>query len=200
MKRTLTISIFALLVSACSEAEVSEPPQAEAPAPPPVAAPTATEPEAPREPAAPAVKKSEGPKVTVERRDEPEVNLDAELTIKRLVIAEGVKDREPVGAGDSFTVSDDRIYAFVEIGNAERAPSQIFVSFVREGERERGRIPLRIGASPRWRTWAYTRLVDQPGTWQAIVRDARGREIGRADFEVTADQTASVKKVGEPHI
>jgi len=122
---------------------------------------------------------------TAEPDDEPAVDLDAELRVKRLVIAHGVENREPVQPATAFTKGEqERIYAFVEVGNQDRANSEIFVSFVRKGTEERGRIRLRVGASPRWRTWAYTRLAREEGQWVAIVRDARGDELARTEFEI----------------
>ncbi len=116
---------------------------------------------------------------------EPPVNVDAPLAIKRIVIAHGVADREPVNPAKTFTKGEqERIYAFVEVTNQERANSEIFVSFVRKGTAEGGRIRLRVGASPRWRTWAYTRLARDQGDWVAIVRNARGDELARAEFAI----------------
>jgi hypothetical protein len=202
MKLSVQSPILAIVLSTGLWACRTEEPPVAAPTEPAAEAPAKQAPvvEAPK-PEEPTVsaKKSEGPKVTIEHPAQPEIDRDAKLTVKRLVIAPGVKNREPLEPRSIFSTSDDRIYAFVEIGNAERAPSEIFVSFAREGEAERGRIPLKVGASPRWRTWAYTRQVDAPGAWRAVVRDARGREIARTDFEVVVE-TAAVKKLGEPHI
>ncbi|MBW2454782.1 MAG: DUF2914 domain-containing protein [Deltaproteobacteria bacterium] len=116
---------------------------------------------------------------------EPLVDADADLKIKRLVIAHGVENREPIQPATQFVKGEqERIYAFVEVGNQDRAHSEIFVTFVRKGADERGQIRLRVGASPRWRTWAYTRLARDEGEWVAIVRNARGDELARAEFEI----------------
>jgi hypothetical protein len=83
-----------------------------------------------------------------------------------------------------------RIYAFVEVSNPESARSEIHVSFAKAGEPESGAIVLRVGESPRWRTWAYTRQADEPGKWQVIVRDGKGKELSRGDFEVLPEADA----------
>ena len=117
----------------------------------------------------------------------PIVDVAAPLKVKRLVIASGVKGREPVAAATSFAVgAQRRIYAYVEIANPERANSEIFVSFVPPSGVEAGRVRLRVGTASRWRTWAYTRLATKPGSYQVIVRDARGKALSRATFEITA--------------
>lgn len=135
---------------------------------------------------------------------EPEVDRDAPLRVKRLVVAEGVEDREPVAAAEAFPAGSKRIYAFVEIGNEERAHSEIFVSITPQGEAERGRIRLKIGASPRWRTWAFTRLAQEPGIYDVVVRDAKGEEIGRTQFAVEDPgapmPTAAASRRGQPLI
>ena len=96
-----------------------------------------------------------------------------------------MENREPIQPATQFAKGEqERIYAFVEVGNQDRANSEIFVSFVRKGAAERGQIRLRVGASPRWRTWAYTRLARDEGQWEAIVRNAQGDELARTAFQI----------------
>jgi DUF2914 family protein len=114
------------------------------------------------------------------------VEQHANVRVKRLVVAHDVKGREPVGPATSFDAAGaDRIYAFVEVENLDKTDTAIFVSFVRDGEplRDAG-IELHVGGAPRWRTWAFTRLAKKPGSWDVVVRNARGKEIGRMGFEV----------------
>ncbi|MEZ4293476.1 MAG: DUF2914 domain-containing protein [Polyangiaceae bacterium] len=115
--------------------------------------------------------------------------LDAPLRVRRLVVAEGVERgrREPVGAASSFKASDvDKLYAFVEIENPNRADSEVFVTFEPDGEGpSQGQVTLDVGAAPRWRTWAYTRGVKKAGSWAAVVRSADGTVLARTPFEVT---------------
>ena len=48
-----------------------------------------------------------------------------------------------------------------------------------------GNVPLSVPAShKRFRTWGGTRLIDQPGRWQAVVRADDGTELARASFDV----------------
>jgi hypothetical protein len=139
-----------------------------------VTAASAVKPPAPEPTQAP--KKEEKPRV---------VDLDSKVVVKRLVISRGVKGREPVEPTERFVEGEaERIYAFVELANPESAESAIFVSFVPEKGAERGPIELAVGPSARWRTWAYTRAAKTPGVWHAIVRNAKGEEIGRTRFEI----------------
>jgi len=116
----------------------------------------------------------------------PEPQL-TDLKIRRLVLARDVEAREPVGAADAFDLGEvDKLYAFVEVGNHDAVESEIVVTFEPERGPACGHVRLRVGASPRWRTWAYTRGVRQPGKWTAVVRDAAGELLARKSFEVKA--------------
>ena len=127
--------------------------------------------------------------VVDDQQPRAEVDLDAELQVKRLIIAKDVENREPVEPASAFaTTFDGPIYAFVEVGNRDRVASEVYVSFIREGGIERGPITLRVGPAPRWRTWANTRLAKQKGTWFAVVRDASGKELARREFEITGEE------------
>jgi hypothetical protein len=112
---------------------------------------------------------------------------DAPVKVKRLVLAKGVKDRKPVDPGASFEASEnERIYAFVEVENPERAPSHVFVTFEKEGGARFGKVELEVGSSSRWRTWAWTRGARKPGNYVAVVRDSKGKVLAREKFEVVA--------------
>ena len=112
---------------------------------------------------------------------------DAKLEVKRLVLAKSVSGRAPVGAGERFVVGEqERIYAFVELANAGQSPSEISVSFEREGGPSFGDVKLDVGAAPRWRTWAFTRQAKKAGTYVATVRNARGVVLAKQSFAVEA--------------
>lgn len=111
------------------------------------------------------------------------------LVIKRLVVARGVekKDREPVDAGTTFRAADlGKLYAFVELDNAAKAPSELVVSFEPPSGHAIGNVKLDIGASPHWRTWAYTRAARETGAWTAVVKTSSGHVLARAPFEITS--------------
>ncbi|MBI4956849.1 MAG: DUF2914 domain-containing protein [Myxococcales bacterium] len=115
-------------------------------------------------------------------------DLDAELGVKRLVLASGVHEREPVGAATRFAEgAAKRIYVFVEVTNRARLASEIEVRFVKEGEPERSGVRLRVGAASRWRTWAYTERARERGRWNVVVYDGDGDVLGRSAFEITTE-------------
>ena len=182
MKNLVKLAVTLSLAAACSpsgnwadsgavESRTSEAVSAASSVKPPAPAPTQ------------APKKAEKPRV---------VDLDSKLVVKRLIISRGVKGREPLEPTERFVEGEaERIYAFVELANPESAESAVFVSFVPERGVERGPIELSVGPSSRWRTWAFTRAAKAPGVWHAVVRNARGEEIGRTRFEI-ADKDAPV--------
>jgi hypothetical protein len=129
--------------------------------------------------------------------DADEPDLDADLRVKRLVIAHGVKNREPVEPAATFTAGE-RIYAFIEVGNPAAVVSEVRVSFARVGGKERGSVRLEVGASPRWRTWSYTQQAREAGEWEAIVRDGNGDVIARQRFTVTAADAAPAAPPAAP--
>jgi Protein of unknown function (DUF2914) len=126
----------------------------------------------------------EEPKVEAPR---PAQKSDAStLTVKRLVIAKKIEKREPIDPSTTFRKGDvERVYAFVEIANPNADPSEVLITFVPPTAKgPRGNVRLDVGSSPRWRTWAFTRGVDQVGTWVAVVSTPEGRELARQTFEV----------------
>jgi hypothetical protein len=111
----------------------------------------------------------------------------ANLKVTRLVVAQGVEAREPMGVAKSFRKADiDKIFAYVEVENRDAAEEEIVVTFEPEGLSPRGNVKLRVGQSPRWRTWAFTRAIDRTGQWVAVVRTKDGKELAREPFEISS--------------
>ncbi len=109
------------------------------------------------------------------------------LRVRRLVLAEGVEGREPVRASRSFDGGEvDKVFAFLEVENPERLPGEVVVTFESPSGAAVGNVRLTVGASPRWRTWAFSRAIEQAGEWTAVVRDADGRVLAREPFSVTS--------------
>lgn len=102
--------------------------------------------------------------------------------VRRLIVARGIEDREPLGAASRFESNNDRLYAFVEAVN-EGDAGQLVVVFENEEGDEVGNINLEIPANvPRWRTWAWSQRVREPGRWTAVIRTSDGTELARERF------------------
>ncbi|WP_437301896.1 DUF2914 domain-containing protein [Sorangium sp. So ce388] len=109
-----------------------------------------------------------------------------ELQVVRLVVSRGIAGREPLESATSFASAEiDRIYAFVELANKDRAASEITVAFTPPDGSAPLRIPLAVGAQRRFRTWAATRKARAAGLWAVVVSDATGKELARASFTIT---------------
>ncbi|MGK3989838.1 DUF2914 domain-containing protein [Sorangium sp. So ce136] len=189
-RRMMFLALCTVSLAGCGERHDARPP-----APAAVASPAATQcPEPVAVAAAPAA--SPGATVTApapaaaaagikERKEK--ARGAAELKVKRLVVAAGVKDREPVAPGTTFRAPEtERLYAFIELENRSEVEGEVTVAFVPpDGGAPVGNVTLGVGPSPRWRTWAFTRGARRAGEWTAVVRSETGEELARAPFEVT---------------
>ena len=116
---------------------------------------------------------------------EPELGSLDGVSIQRLVTAPEVKRREPIAATSVFGHHDERVYAFVEVSNDSDEDRALLVHFIGPDGQVSGGIELRIpAASPRWRTWAYTRNATTPGLWRVEIRTVDGTLVGALPFEV----------------
>lgn len=105
-------------------------------------------------------------------------------SVKRLVMASDVKEREPIELGQAK--SKQPIVAFLELSNATGADASVIITFEHENGKKVGFIELSVpGESPRYRTWGRTRHIDESGTWTAVVRTKAGDELARRSFSVT---------------
>lgn len=104
------------------------------------------------------------------------------FTIIRLVIAEDVEDREPVGISESFLSTRERVYCFLEAGDIEADTEITFVWYYDEAERERISLPITKG--PRWRTFAYKTIEGLRGYWKVEVQDSDGAVLKTITFTV----------------
>jgi hypothetical protein len=115
----------------------------------------------------------------------PAAHGETTLRAKRLVVARKVEGREPVGVARSFDASHgDSVAAFVELSNDAREATKIVVRFDPPASPPFD-VPLDVGASPRWRTWATTKRPLEAGTWSVRVLDEHGASIARTTFEVS---------------
>ncbi|PKN55081.1 MAG: hypothetical protein CVU56_23130, partial [Deltaproteobacteria bacterium HGW-Deltaproteobacteria-14] len=105
------------------------------------------------------------------------------VTVLESAIATDVADREPIGAGDAFTLGVERVWAWVKVKN-DGPPT--FVTMVwRRGDEIAFRLKLDVGTSPGWRTWSNKTLRTwDAGEWTVDVFDANGLRVGALRFDV----------------
>ncbi len=105
-----------------------------------------------------------------------------EYSIEHLVVGTGVENLEPVGAGESFPTSTEKIYCFVEANNIV-SDAEIHVVWF-HGEKQMLDTPLALKAGPRWRTYAYKRLYGITGDWRVEIKNAKGDIAKSLTFRV----------------
>lgn len=104
------------------------------------------------------------------------------FTIARLVVGTGVEANEPVGVAETFPVSTEKVYCFLEATHITRDTEVSFVWFHGENEMRKFSLPLKMG--PRWRTHAFKNLRGLRGDWRVEVRDADGNLLKGVKFKV----------------
>ena len=110
-----------------------------------------------------------------------QVEQKTDLTVKRIVICEDVKDREPVAVDSVFT-GVERLCCYTEIKGAEESTHVQHVWY--RGEKEMARIKLNVRAA-RWRTYSAKKILSEwTGDWRVEVIDAQDRRISRISFQV----------------
>jgi hypothetical protein len=109
------------------------------------------------------------------------------IGLLELAVARGVEKRKPIDVGQEFSLADGtKLYAYMLVANPDREEGQqVKVFWQREDGKERGGVAVKVGAQPKWRTWAFHSHVNKPGKWQAIVKNEAGQVLGRAPFVVT---------------
>ena len=106
----------------------------------------------------------------------------AALAIARGVIGTGVENNEPVGAAQTFPVSTEKVYCFIEATNI---PKDLDVTFVWSlGGKEQFKIALPLKMGPRWRTYALKNLHGMKGDWKVEIKDADGKLLKDVAFKV----------------
>lgn len=108
-----------------------------------------------------------------------------DVQLQRFVLARHVDNRIPMEMDDTFTTEDERIYAFLNFENLDAPEYQVTVHFEpADGPATPYGVTLNVGTGPRWRTWAFTRVRRDPGTYRCVVRNTAGEEIASQLFEI----------------
>lgn len=103
--------------------------------------------------------------------------------VKRLVIASSIENREPIEITEGKV--EEPFLAFVELEHKGSQDAGLVVTFEHAEGTKVGFVELEVPAeSPRYRTWARTRNIREPGTWTAVVKSKSGEELARKSFTV----------------
>ncbi len=113
---------------------------------------------------------------------------DASLTVIDLQTALNIdrKERQPVGAGASFSAGSGAVWAYAVIKNDSDTKRRVSFVWKRAGK-EIHRAELDVGAkAAHWRTWSKKSLPkNATGRWTVEIVDESGLPIASRSFEVT---------------
>jgi hypothetical protein len=126
----------------------------------------------------------EGVQASTENKSEV-ANPDG-LQVAELIVARGIEAKKPLDPKSSYKLGEfDRIVAYMTLHNPTETADEIAVSFLNvESGKERGKVTVSVGAQKKWRTWAFSKMINKAGKWEIIVRDKNDNVLGRAPFEI----------------
>ncbi len=107
---------------------------------------------------------------------------DPPFDVARLVVGTDVQAREPVGVADVFPAGMETVCCFLEARDIAQVTEVEMVWFF--GDEEVARVPLTIGAGPRWRTYSRKQIGTRPGNWKVDLQDMAGQILGSVQFMV----------------
>lgn len=104
------------------------------------------------------------------------------LTIERMVIAENIVDKEPVGAAETFPASIDKVYCFIEAKDIKEDTTLSFVWYFQGNQM--AKVDMNIHKGDRWRTYSSKRLGGLKGEWKVEIQDQNEVILKIAEFQV----------------
>ena len=113
-----------------------------------------------------------------------EQDAPPELYLKSLQIGTSIKRRRLLGEGTKFGAQEKQLKAYLIVRNFD-TPQHIAVRWFNENKLIK-RDRLKIGVSPRWRTWTTLRRPAQFGTgsWKIEVYSNKRKLLARTSFYI----------------
>jgi hypothetical protein len=116
-------------------------------------------------------------------QEKPKAGAGAkEMSLARVVVGTGVENMGPVGAGETFPASTEKVFCFVEANNVPKDMELSFAWF--QGDKEMRKINAPIKAGSKWRTWTNKNLGGQKGDWKVEIKDGEGKVLKEVKFKV----------------
>ncbi len=110
-------------------------------------------------------------------------NTTGQTELVDLVIGTGVESRQIQGAAASFPVIPELFYCFTIFKNTMQEATVTHIW--RRGTRLVSKVELKVGKSPKWRTWSRQRTKTKwTGPWSCEVVGSNGERLGLAKFNV----------------
>lgn len=107
------------------------------------------------------------------------------LRIKAMVVCRAVEDRQPVGAGTSFSRAEGgRLFTHVLLENPGARATKINLTWQRPDGVVLQGVHLDVPSRPSYVTWAVRGMPPQTGSWVALARSPEGTVLARQEIEV----------------
>ncbi len=104
------------------------------------------------------------------------------FAVARLVVGTGVENSEPVGVAETFPVSTEKVYCFLEATDIIKDTE---ISFVwSHGGKDMLKTTLPLKPGPKWRTYANKNLRGLKGEWKVEIKDPDGKVVKDIKFKV----------------
>ncbi len=103
------------------------------------------------------------------------------LYIIDFLLCRDVVEREPIDIVQSYTMDDERAWAFARIHNTTGMHNVEFRWFYED--EEYFFMDSRVGDSPNWRT--YSSVTLQPGAWRVEILNKYGTQLREIRFHVS---------------
>ena len=112
-----------------------------------------------------------------------EVAATTDLELRRLVMARGVENHEPVGSAESFVHDGTALFAFMQVANPSSEDQEIVIRYQHSSGQIVGPVQLNVPAGSRgWRTFTRTYWIRHPGVWTVSVETTDGQQLGQHEF------------------
>lgn len=109
-------------------------------------------------------------------------NHDPNFTIKKVVVAKDVQNRQPVGVSDTFSSAIGKVYCHILATDIKRDSEIVVTWYYAEKKIHTYKLPLKKGTS--WRTFAYKNISGKKGNWRVVIRDPERHIYKSAPFTV----------------
>jgi hypothetical protein len=106
----------------------------------------------------------------------------AETSVSRIIMTNGIKDREPISSVTKFKSDVGRVYCFTEI-ETDSYPTEVTHIWIYDKNIEAEiKLPVK---SPKWRTYSSKAIMeDWQGNWKIEVYSQEGKLIDSIDFKI----------------
>ncbi|MGM5484230.1 MAG: DUF2914 domain-containing protein [Nanobdellota archaeon] len=110
-------------------------------------------------------------------------DLSSKLLVNEMQFCTDIADRTPIGTGDNFSGSLEKIYCYTEVANKGKPVTISHVWYY--NDQKVGKVYLDIGKSSGWRTWSSKKILKSwTGWWRVEVLSPAGEILETKDFVV----------------